>query len=224
MRIRPLTPLVPLTLALVSIAGPAAAHGPTECTSGPTRLASADAPQAVDAHADGSTYATFFGNTADIIGAWVSGPSAWADRESTTPFAANIRVEALDRHPLLGRFYAVFEGPDATPQWVRAEADNPDMQWRYAYGHLEGTTYTLDGTTTGSVNSAAGTITINIPSTILPPRPADGTELGLNFTEAESFLRLPQGVPGVTGNLLSVDLATPDCTTVLYEAAPVITP
>ena len=222
MRLRPLTRLVPIILSIVAIPGPALAHGPTECTSGPTRLASADTPHAVDAHADGSPYGTFFGNTADIIGSWISGPSAWDDRASTTPFAVNIRVEALDRHPLLGRFYAVFEGPDSTPQWVRGEADNPDMQWRFAFGHLEGTTYTTDGTTTGSVNSAAGTITINIPSSILPARPADGTELGLTFTEAESFLRLPQGVPGVTGNLLSVDVAVPDCTVVLYEAAPVI--
>lgn len=220
MRLRPFH-LIPLTLALLMTAGPAGAHGPTECTSGPTRLASAEAPHAVDAHADGSVYGNFFGNTADIIGAWVSGPSAWEDRAATTPFAANIRVEALDRHPLPARFYVVFEGPDATSQWVRAEADNPDLQWRYAFGHLEGTTYVGDGTTTGSVNSAAGTISINIPSSILPARPADGSELGLNLTEAESFLRLPQGVPGVAGNLQSVDTATPDCTVLLYEAAPV---
>jgi hypothetical protein len=167
-------------------------------------------------------YGTFFGNTADIIGAWIAGPSAWEDRASTTPFTATIRLEALDRHPLLGRFYVVFEGPDSTPQWVRAEADNPDMQWRFAFGHLEGTTYTTDGTTKGSVALAAGTLSIDIPSSILPARPADGTELALVLTEAESFLRLPSGVPGVTGNLLSVDTATPDCTTVLYEAAPVV--
>jgi hypothetical protein len=221
MRLRPLTRLVPLTVALLSIAGPAAAHGPTECTSGPASLAAADRPQAVDAHADGSVYGTFFGNTADIIGAWISGPSAWADRDSTTPFTATIRLEALDRHPLLGRFYVVFEGPDSSQQWVRAEADNPDMQWRFAFGHLDGTTYVTDGTTSGAVDRAAGTVSVNITSAQLPARPADGTELVLNVTEAESFLRLPSGVPGVTGNLLSVDVATPDCTVVLYEAAPV---
>ncbi|HEV3475158.1 MAG TPA: hypothetical protein VG602_07315 [Actinomycetota bacterium] len=214
--------LIPLVATLVVMPGTALAHGPTECTSGPTRLASADTPHAVDAHGDGSAYGAAFGNTADIIGAWVSGPSAWEDRESTTPFAANIRVEALDRHPLLGRFYVVFDGADSIPQWVRAEADNPDMQWRFGYGHLEGTTYVRDGATTGSANSAAGTITINIPSTILPARPADGSAAALNLTEAESFLRLPQGVPGVTGNLLSVDVAAADCAVTLYEAAPVV--
>jgi hypothetical protein len=220
MRLRPRTLFVPLTVALLSMAGPAAAHGPTECTSGPTRLATADAPHAVDAHGDGNApFSSFFGNTADIIGAWVSGPSAWEDRASAAAFTATIRLEALDRHPLLGRFYVVFEGPDGVAQWVRAEADNPDMVWRYGFGHLEGSTYVSDGVTTGSVNSAAGTVSINIPSTILPARPADGTQLDLNLTEAESFLRLPSNPAG--GNLHSVDTATPDCTVVLYEAAPV---
>jgi hypothetical protein len=222
MRLRPLSRLIPLIAAAALIPGPALAHGPTECTSGPTRLASADAPHAIDAHGDGTApYSAAFGNTADIIGAWISGPSAWEDRLSTTSFTASIRLEALDRHPLFGRFYFVFEGPDSTAQWVRAEADNPDLQWRYAYGHLEGTTYVTDGVTTGSVDLAVGTVSVQIPSAVLPVRPADGSELILNVTEAESFLRLPSGTP-VTGNLFSVDTATPDCTVVLYEAAPVV--
>ena len=219
MRLRP-SVLAAAAAAITLLPLPASAHT-VQCQDGPTRLASADKPQIEDAHGDGTQpWATVLGAGGDIINSWVTGPSAYADRTSTEKFKATIRFESLERHPFLGRTYFVFAGPGGTTNWVRGESDGTDLGWLFSYGHLEGTTYVRDGATTGTVAAAAGTITIEIPSVILPARPADGKALNLEIVEVESFLRLPVNPGVVIGNLQSADLASPTCTVVLYEAAP----
>ena len=209
------------TLTLLPL--PASAHS-APCVDGPTRLASADRPHVEDPDGDGTQpWISALGAGGDIINAWVSGPSAWEDRLSTDTFKATIRVESLERHPFPGRHYFVFVGPGGAANWVRGEADGTDLGWRFGYGHMEGTTFTSDGTTTGAVNASAGTITIDIPSSTLPARPADGKELALEIVEVESFFRLPNNVAGQAlpvGNLQSADVALPSCTAILYEEAP----
>lgn len=207
------------TAVLTLLPLPASAHS-VPCQDGPARLASADRPHVEDPDGDGTApWATILGPGGDIINAWVTGPSAWEDRASTEKFKATIRVESLQRHPFPARHYFSFMGDDGSTQWVRGEADGADLTWRYSYGHLEGTTYVSDGTTTGTVNAGAGTITIDIPPSQLPSRPADGSQLLMEVVEVESFLRLPSNPAG--GNLQSADVASPSCTVILYEAAPV---
>ncbi len=219
MRVRRLARLLVPVAALVTLLPlPASAHS-VPCVSGSAREASADRPHVDDPEGDGTApWATVLGAGGDIINAWVSGPSAWEDRGSVDKFKATMRMESLERHPLLARLYFVFMGPDGTSQWVRAEADNPDLQWRFAYGILNGNTYTQTGVTAGSVNVAAGTTTIEIQPEQLPARPADGKPLDLEIVKAESFFRTPSTPAG--GNLRSADIATPSCTATLYEAAP----
>jgi hypothetical protein len=205
--------------ALLLAPSAASAHGPTECTSGPTRLASADAPAIVDAHGDTSVpYGVPYGPAGDLIGGWVTGPSAWEDGASTEKFVAHMRVEALDRPPVLARYYFIFSGAGGE-HWVRAVFSAPDS-WTFAYGTYADNFFTQNGTTTGSVNTSAGTISIDLPKETLPTRPADGKALDLNLTAARSYLRhepLPTG-----GNLRLVDEALGgDCAVTLYEAAPV---
>jgi hypothetical protein len=195
------------------------AHGPTECTSGPTGLASADAPAIVDAHGDTiAPWGVPYGAAGDLIGSWITGPSAWDDQASGQKFVAHMRVEALDRPPVLARYYFIFSGAGGE-HWVRAVFSAPDS-WTFAYGTYADNFYTQIGTTTGSVNTSAGTISIDLPKETLPTRPADGKALDLNLTAARSYLRhepLPTG-----GNLRLVDEALGgDCAVTLYEAAPV---
>ncbi|MGH2710581.1 MAG: hypothetical protein ACRDH9_05185 [Actinomycetota bacterium] len=214
------TLLAAATAVLTMLPLPAFGHS-EPCVDGPARLASAATPHVQDAHGDGTQpWATVLGAGGDIINVWVTGPSAWEDRLSTDKFKATIRFESLERHPFLGRTYFVFAGPGGATQWVRGESDGTDLGWLFSYGHLEGSTYTRDGATNGVVDTAAGTIRIEIPSVILPPRPADGKALNLEIVEVESFLRLPVNPGVVIGNLQSADLASPSCTAVLYEAAP----
>ena len=211
------------TALLTLLPLPASAHS-APCVDGPARLASAERPQVEDPDGDGTApWAQILGPGGDIINAWVTGPSAWEDRLSTDTFKATIRVENLERHPFPGRHYFSYTGPGGATNWVRGEADGTDLAWRFGYGHMEGTTFTSDGTTTGSVNTSAGTITIDIPSSTLPPRPADGKELALEIVEVETFFRLPNSVAGQSlpvGNLQSADVASPSCAAILYEAAP----
>lgn len=206
--------ILALVLAIPSVAR---AHGPTTCTAGPARLASADLPHVVDSHGDTSSpYGAIYGNATDLIGGWISGPSAWADRNSTNKFTATMRVEDLaSRDPVLARIYVVFQGTGGE-NWVRAERNDPTA-WTYSYGHMTGTTYTADGTTTGSVNTAAGTMTADIPKELLPSRPADGKALTLSVVAIRSFLRVNAVAQGV---LFAVDETTDVCNVTLYEAAP----
>jgi hypothetical protein len=216
--------VIALAIVAVSITMLPLPASAAPCEDGPARLASADKPHVEDPTGDGTQpWVTVLGEGGDIINGWVSGPSAWEDRLSTDKFKATIRVESLERHPFPGRHYFVFMGPGGATNWVRGEADGTDLGWRFGYGHMEGTTFTSDGTTTGSVNASAGTITIDIPSATLPARPADGKQLALEIVEVESFFRLPNNVAGQplpVGNLQSADVATPSCTAILYEAAP----
>ena len=211
--------LVASLLALVlAVPQGAMAHGPTECVAGPTRLATADAPAIVDAHGDTTEFGVAYGPAGDIIGSWVTGPSAWEDRASTEKFVAHMRVEAFDRPPVLARYYFIFSGAGGE-RWVRAVFSAPDS-WAFAYGTYADNFFTQNGTTTGSVNTSAGTISVDLPQETLPTRPADGKALDLNLTAARSYLRhepLPTG-----GNLRLVDEALGgDCAVTLYEAAPV---
>jgi hypothetical protein len=212
----------------------ATAHGPSECASGPTRLAGPDAPHAFDSHGTdatgvgtGSAAAAIYGDAADVIGAWISGPSAWADRAVPQKFTASIRLESLsmttaagerDRVPVLARYYLGFEGAGGV-RWVRAVFDSPGT-WLFAYGTLNGTTFTQEGDTTGSVNTSTGTITIDIPSATLPSRPSNGTSLTKAITLARSYLRYPSGVN--TGSLALVDDASGFCPVTLYEKDPAL--
>ena len=213
-------PLLLATALLTLLPLPASAHSVT-CQDGPARLASADRPHVEDPEGDGAApWVQVLGAGADIINAWVTGPSAWEDRLSTDKFKATIRVENLERHPYPGRHYFVFLDEDGTTQFVRSESDTTDMAWLLSYGTLVGTTFTRAGATTGSVNASAGTITMDIHPSQLPPRPADGKELALEIVEVESYLRLPQNPGVVISNLQSTDIASPSCLTILYEQAP----
>ncbi|MGH2692653.1 MAG: hypothetical protein ACRDHM_09140 [Actinomycetota bacterium] len=210
--------LAPVLAVFLAIPTSASAHGPTECVAGPTRLSAADTPHVVDAHGDTSApYGAVYGNSTDVIGGWISGPSAWADRSSPQNFTATIRVEDLSRDPILARIYVVLQGPDGE-QWVRAERNDPTA-WTYSYGHMNGTSYATDGTTTGSVDIAAGTMTADIPSSLLPARPADGKALTLDVIAIRSFLRVNAVAQGV---LFAVDEASNVCAVTLYEAAPIV--
>lgn len=210
--------LVSMLALVLALPTAAMAHGPTACTDGPTRLASADIPHMVDPHADTAAgLGAVHGNAVDLIGSWISGPSAWEDAGSTDKFVATLRVEALDRPSLLVRYYFVFSGAGGE-RWVRAVFDAPNT-WTFGYGTLNGTTYASDGTTTGTVDAAAGTIAIDLPNETLPTRPADGKALDLTLGEASSFIRVPTSTTG--GQLIEVDSATDSCTVGLYEAAPV---
>jgi len=205
---------------LIAVPGTASAHGPAECTSGPTRLASSELPAIVDAHEDTSEFGLAYGPAGDVIGSWITGPSAWEDRASTEKFVAHMRVEAFDRPPALARYYLVFSGAGGE-HWVRAVFGAPDS-WTFAYGTYADNFYTQIGTTTGSVNTSAGTISIDLPTSTLPARPADGKALNLNVTAARSYLRHEPIPGGLQGNLRLVDEALGgDCAVTLYEAAPV---
>lgn len=197
----------------------ALAHGPTECTSGPTRLASPDAPALVDAEADTSEFGTVHGKAGDVIGAWITGPSAWADRAAPQKFVGHIRLEGLDKPPVFARYYLVYPGKGGE-RWVRAVFEAPDT-WTFHYGTYEGTTYTQNGTTTGSVNMSTGIISIDLPSDTIPNRPANGTQLSLVITAARSYLRHEPVPGGLVGNLRLMDEGLGgDCDVMLYEAAP----
>ena len=209
-----------LLAVLLAVPSTASAHGPTECTSGPTRLASPDAPAIVDAHGDTiAPWGIPYGPAADLIGSWVTGPSAWADASAPQKFVAHMRVEDFDRPPALARYYFVFSGAGGE-RWVRAVFDAASNSWSYSFGTYEGTTYTTNGPTTGSVDTTTGIISIDLPNETLPARPGDGAVVNLTLTAARSFLRhepLPTG-----GNLRLVDEALGgDCTVTLYEAAPI---
>jgi hypothetical protein len=180
-------------------------------------LATADLPPVVDGHADTSTYGVLYGNTGDVISSWITGPSAWEDRGSTQKFVATIRLESLERPPVLARYYFVFSGVNGE-RWVRAVFDAPST-WTYAFGTLNGTQFVTDGDSTGSVNTTEGTISIDIPPQTLPARPVDGTALDLTVGMARSYLRVPNPQTG-GGSLYLVDEALPECSVTLYEAAP----
>jgi hypothetical protein len=215
---RPL--LAAATAVLTMLPLPASAHS-APCVDGPARLASADRPHVEDPDGDGTApWAHILGPGADIINAWVTGPSAWEDRLSTQKFKATIRVENLERHPFPGRHYFSFLDEDGTQQFVRAESDGTDMNWLFSYGSLVGTTFTRVGATAGSVNASAGTITMDIHPSQLPPRPADGKPLDLEIVEVQTYLRLPASPPAVLSNLQSADIATPSCMVTLYEEMP----
>lgn len=218
---RPHRSLVATVSALLTLLPlPASAHT-VACEDGPARLASADRPHVEDPDADGTApWVQILGPGGEIINAWVTGPSAWGDRNSTDNFKATIRVENLDRHPYPGRHYFSFLDKNGTQQFVRGESDGTDMAWLFSYGSLVGTTFTRVGATAGSVNAAAGTITMDIHPSQLPPRPADGKALALEIVEVQTYLRLPQNPGVIISNLQSADIATPSCAVILYEAAP----
>src|SRR5687768_10364872 len=95
---------------VLTVPSTASAHGPAECTAGPARFAGSDRPHAFDTHGTdgsglGAAAAAVYGNAGDVIGAWIIGPSAWENRDSTAKFMAVIRLEALDRQPVLARYY-----------------------------------------------------------------------------------------------------------------------
>lgn len=205
---------------LLAVPSTASAHGPTECVAGPTRLASAENPPVVDAHGDTSVpYGVPYGPAGDVIGSWITGPSAWEDSASTEKFVAHMRVEALDRPPVLARYYFVFSGAGGE-RWVRAVFSAPDS-WTFAYGTYADNFYTQNGTTTGSVNTTNGVISIDLPKDTLPTRPGDGTPRDLNIAAARSYLR-HEPLPAGGGNLRLVDEALGgDCAVTLYEAEPV---
>jgi hypothetical protein len=166
-------------------------------------------------------FGALYGPSADLIGAWITGPSAWADRASTQKVVANMRVEELDRPPVFARYYFVYNNDDGD-RWVRAVFDAPDS-WAFAHGFMNGTTFTQEGTTTGSVDTAAGIISIDIPKNTLSARPADGSPVDLTTVYARSYLRhepTPVATPA-GGNLRLVDEAMGgDCTITLYEEDP----
>ena len=205
----------------LALPAPASAHGPTECVSGPTRTASAENPPIVDAHGDSSQFGTLHGPTTDVIGSWVTGPSAWADRASTQKFTAHIRVESFERPAVMARYYFIYGGPEGD-RWVRAVFDAPNT-WSFAQGFMNGTTFTQDGTTTGSVNTSTGIVSIDLPRNTLPARPANGTALELSITSARSYLRHEPLPAGGVGNLRLIDEALGgDCPVTLYEKDPTL--
>ena len=215
---RPLVAAAAAALTLLPL--PASAHS-VPCQDGPARLANADRPHVEDPDGDGTQpWISVLGPGGDVINARVSGPSAWADRESTEKFKATIRVESLARYPYPGRHYLYFTDGEGAERWVRSESDSTSLGWLFSYGHLEGSTRVKDGDTTGAINTAAGTITIDLPRSLLPPRPSNGGALALELTRVESFVRLPVNPGVVVGNLQLADSAVPSCTVILYEAAP----
>jgi hypothetical protein len=130
-------------------------------------------------------------------------------------------VEDLVRPPAYyAGFYLIYGGD----RWVRSIYVYPQSNvWSFHYGTLDGSTFTQIGETTGDVNEASGTISIELPADTLPPRPADGTARDISVSGARSYF-LPESVlSGVMGERKLIDDAVGGtCIVTLYEKDPAL--
>jgi hypothetical protein len=228
---------VGLAVAVIGSAvspGVARAHGPDDCTDlAPARLGSPSVLHVLDPHGDtdealGVGGRQIYPGQSDIIGAWVSGPSAWDDRGSSEPFRANIQVEALPSHPINMLYLFHYAGPQGEERFLMARAEWQDSWW-FGYGHSDHTLPTtrsiIDGTTVGSVDAPSGVVSMIFPAGQLPARGADGSALAWNVVKIET--RLHTAAPRYVGELPAqglnwlIDDAPGDaCRVLLYEPKP----
>ncbi len=180
------------------------------CVDGPASTASAAALHIWDAAEDQT--APLYPERSDVRAGWVG--------VSDKGFTANIQVTNLAAHPVDQRFLFSYTGA-LGEHFVSAQAGAAG-NWVYGTGHLD-TTQTPrrqvnDGPTTGSVNAAAGVITIDLPASAVPPPSTDGTAVLMPLLKITSqFLIGTEVGPGL---LLRVDEGTDVCEAELYPAAP----
>lgn len=208
-RIRSLAVLAMLSLLALPLAPAHAAEYAEDCVDGPAATASAAAPHIWDAAGDSDL--TPHSSAADLRAGWVG--------VSDTGFTANIQVTDLSSAPINTKYLFSYSG-SLGEHYVSAQSGAAG--WYFGTGHLD-TTQTPqrqinDGATTGSVDAAAGVITIDLPPSAVPPAPTDGSEVTMPLIGMKSQFLIGTELSG--GLLLLNDDATWTCTAVLYEAQP----
>jgi hypothetical protein len=213
-----------LTLALLSGAPAASAEDfADDCYDGPAAAASALQPHMWSSAGPANPWAVH-GDALDLRAGWIGvaepaeGEEAIDDvEEGVTAFTANIQVTAMPYHPANSRFNFSYTGP-LGQHFVSAQAN--ELGWAFTYGHLD-TSETpqrqvTDGTTTGTVDEAAGIITIDLPEDAVPAPSEDGSAVTMPLLEMSSHTLIGTSLSG--GLLLRVDASDWVCTAVLYEA------
>ncbi|HVM19421.1 MAG TPA: hypothetical protein VM307_05640 [Egibacteraceae bacterium] len=198
-----------LAVTSLSMTAPAsAADFAEDCVDGPASAASAEAPHIWDAGGD-SQFAPN-ADAADLRAGWIG-----VNEEGG--FTANIQVTSMSTPPLMQQFMLSYSGVKGE-HYVSARY--AETGWAFNTGHLD-TTQTPqrqvnDGPTTGSVDTAAGIITINLPEAAVPPAPTDGSEVKMPVIGMKSQQLLGTNTSG--GLLLLTDDANWVCDVILYEA------
>ncbi|MGH2692887.1 MAG: hypothetical protein ACRDHM_10360 [Actinomycetota bacterium] len=202
-------------VSLVATSVPAGAET-TDCAAHPPRLATLENPHVTDAAGDGaSPWAIVHGPATDLIGAWITGPSAWESLSSQEPFRAVIRVAGMEGHPIHASYLWRYQTIEAEVLLIASASASG--AWSFSYNWNDGEGWATNPVS-GAIDQEKGTITMDIPPEGLPPRPADGSEL--RFPLGEIQARFFAGVPGGAGLMNTVDTAGEDCEITLYEAAP----
>lgn len=196
-----------LALGVMPLAPANAADFAADCVDGPARTASAAAPHIWDDAAD----VTFspHAESADIRAGWVG------VRE--TGFTANIQVTSLASAPINQKFLFSYTGA-LGEHYVSAQRGA--TAWIFGSGHLD-TTQTPqrqvnDGATTGRVDAASGTITIDLPATAVPADSTDGSAVLMPLIAIKSQFLI--GTEASGGLLLLADDATYSCDAIVHEA------
>ncbi len=158
--------LLPLVIVMVGSVTPVGAA--TECLDGPAAASSVDRPHVVDPADDllhQGAFQPLRQKAHDLRTFWVG---VEPGRPAADPrFTANFSVD-LDPHPV-GLMLSL-RAADLPYSWARAL---PDGTWAFEYGNLIASSpgpffyeFQPRGTTTGVVDAATGTLTINLhPST-----------------------------------------------------------
>ena len=216
--------------------GPTAAraHGPEDCVDlAPTRLASPSVVHIWDPHGDqdetvGAGAGEIYPSQSDVIGVWVSGPSSWADRDTSEPFRVNIQLEGLPSHPTNLIYLIQYTGLQGEERFLMARAELQDSWW-FGYGGTDRTLpiarSVIESTASGTVDEASGVISMTFPEGQLPPRPADGAALAWNLVKIEVRLHTAapmyvEGLPSQGLNWLVDDAGGESCRVLLYEQKP----
>jgi hypothetical protein len=201
--------LAVFVLAAMPLAPASAADFAEDCVDGPARTASAAAPHIWDDAGDATL--TPHDQSGDIRAGWVG--------VSATGFTANIQVTSLASQPVNQKFLFSYSGA-LGEHYVSAQRGA--ASWIFGSGHLD-TTQTPqrqinDGPTTGTVDAAAGVITIDLPATAVPADSTDGSEVLMPLIGIKSQFLI--GTEASGGLLLQADVATYACNAIVHEADP----
>jgi hypothetical protein len=220
-----------LLLAAVPV-GAGAQEIPSQCTPGSVLTASATAPHGVDPAGDQTLPGPTHGDPTDLRGLWITGEDGTAVIASTsTPgllggaadvgvasgrqLTANIAVSAITTHPVNASYRVTFAA-GAQERFVAAQA-MPDGAWQFTHGVIDtestpGVSRQVRlGSTAGSVDTAAGIISIDLVGDF-QAYPADTTaERRLTVNEVRSQLLVgnpfgdPTGAAPASGLLVASD-------------------
>ena len=163
-------------LLVVVIAGalvaPAISAAETQCTI-PATSASSDEPHSLDPTGDptllGVAPPLVHGDATDVGAVWIS------KAEDADEFRVSVQVAALDNHPGGVVYFIEFENRP----WLSARA-LADGTWVFARGGVPastpiGSVRQDSGALSGDVDVARDTISVTVPTDLLPARPADPT-------------------------------------------------